>query len=75
MHSANDFLKMGSALVSGTDESISNLMHHLLIVAHNLEEASQNLNRIMESLADQPSQLIFGEPPVPRKVEAETGNR
>ena len=75
MHSANDFLKVGSSLVSGTDESISNLMHHLLIVAHNLEKASENLNRIMELLADQPSQLIFGDPPVPRQVEAEIGNR
>jgi len=75
MHSANDFLKMGSSLVSGTDESISILMHRLLIVAHNLEKASVNLNQIMETLADQPSQLIFGEPPAPRKVEAEKGNR
>ena len=75
MHSANDFLKMGSSLISGTDESISNLMHHLLIVAQNLEKASENLNQIMELLADQPSQLIFGDPPMPREVEAEIGNR
>ena len=75
MHTANAFLKKGSALVSGTDESISNLMHHLLIVAQNLETASENLNQIMEVLADQPSQLIFGDPPVPREVEAEVENR
>ncbi|MBT8366984.1 MAG: hypothetical protein KJP23_20020, partial [Deltaproteobacteria bacterium] len=75
MRNANDFLKKGSVLVSGTDESISNLMHHLLIVAHNLEKASENLNEITELLADQPSQLIFGDPPVPREVEAETGSR
>jgi phospholipid/cholesterol/gamma-HCH transport system substrate-binding protein len=75
MHQANDLLKMGSSLVSGTDESISNLMHRLLIVAHNLEKASINLNQIMETLADQPSQLLFGDPPVPRKVETEKENR
>ena len=75
MHRANDLLKMGSSLVSGTDESISNLMQRLLIVAHNLEKASINLNQIMETLADQPSQLLFGEPPVPRKVETEKENR
>lgn len=75
MHNANVFLKKGSSLVNGTDESISNLMHHLLIVVKNLEKASENLNQIMELLADQPSQLIFGEPPVPREVEAEVGNR
>jgi len=72
---ANDLLMRGSSLVSGTDESISNLMQRLLIVAHNLEKASINLNQIMETLADQPSQLLFGEPPVPRKVETEKGNR
>ena len=43
----------------------------MLIVAQNLEIASENLNQIMELLADQPSQLIFGEPPAPRKVEPE----
>ena len=75
MQRANNLLQRGSSLVSSTDESISQFMHRLLIVAHNLEKASINLNQIMETLADQPSQLLFGEPPVPRKVEAEMGNR
>ena len=75
MQRANDLLKLGSSLVGSTDESISHLMHRLLIIAHNLEKASINLNQIMETLADQPSQLLFGEPPVPRKVEAEMPNR
>ena len=75
MQRALDLLQRGSSLVSSTDESISQFMHRLLIVAHNLEKASINLNQIMETLADQPSQLLFGEPPVPRKVEAEMGNR
>jgi phospholipid/cholesterol/gamma-HCH transport system substrate-binding protein len=75
MQNANDLLKKGSVLVGGTDESISNLLNHLLIVAHNLEKASENLNEITELLADQPSQLIFGDPPVSRKFESETGSR
>jgi len=75
MQRANDLLLRGSALVSDTDESISNLMHPLVIVAHNLETASINLNQIMETLADQPSQLLFGEPPVPRKVDSQNANR
>jgi hypothetical protein len=37
----------------------------------NLERTSENLNRISEILADQPSQLLFGEPPLPREVEPE----
>ena len=75
MHNANLLLKRGSSLVGETDESISNLMPHLLVVAQNLEKASENLNQIMELLADQPSQLIFGAPPVGREVEAEMENR
>ena len=75
MYNANLLLKKGSSLVGETDESISNLMPHLLVVAQNLEKASENLNQIMEILADQPSQLIFGAPPVGREVEAEMENR
>ena len=75
MYNANLLLKKGSSLVGETDESISNLMPHLLVVAQNLEKASENLNQIMELLADQPSQLIFGAPPVGREVEAEMENR
>jgi phospholipid/cholesterol/gamma-HCH transport system substrate-binding protein len=71
MTNANHLLEKGSSLVSDTDDSISDLMHHLLAVARNLEKASENLNQIMELVADQPSQLIFGEPPVPRVVEKE----
>lgn len=75
MANANIFLQKGSSLVDGTDESVSNLMHYLEIVAHNLEKASDNLNQIMDTLADQPSQLLFGEPPLPRDVEADIYNR
>jgi len=75
MTNANIFLQKGSSLVDGTDESVSNLMHYLVIVAHNLEKASDNLNQIMDTLADQPSQLLFGEPPLPRDVEADIYDR
>ena len=75
MTNANIFLQKGSSLVDGTDESVSNLMHYLVIVAHNLEKASDNLNQIMDILADQPSQLLFGEPPLPRDVEADIYDR
>lgn len=71
MNNANIFLEKGSSLVSGTDDSISQLMHHLLSVAQNLEKASESLNQMTELLVDQPSQLLFGEPPVPRDIEKE----
>lgn len=74
MQNANILLDEGSALVGGTDASVSELMHHLLNAARNLETASDNLDRLMEILADHPSQLMFGQPPRPRNVEAEAGN-
>jgi len=71
MENANLFLEKGTSLFRGTEDSISHLERRLLVVLQNLEKASENLNRLTELLADQPSQLIFGEPPVPRKVEPE----
>ena len=73
MEKANILLNKGTSLVSGTDASISELMQHLMIAARNMELASQNLNQLMELLADQPSQLLFGEPPKPRNVDAADG--
>ena len=73
MEKANILLSKGTSLISGTDESVSELMQHLLVAARNLELASQNLNQLMELLADQPSQLLFGDPPKPRNVDTATG--
>jgi phospholipid/cholesterol/gamma-HCH transport system substrate-binding protein len=70
MKKANILLDEGTSLVSGTDASISELMQHLVVVTQNMESASENLNQLMELLADQPSQLLFGEPPIPRSVDA-----
>lgn len=66
---ANILLEKGQLLVS--DDSLSNLRQYLLAISRNLEQASENINRITEKIADQPSQLIFGEPPEPRKLEGE----
>ncbi len=74
MENANILLKKGSSLVGTTDDSITQFLQQLLIVARNLEKASENLNQIMEQLVDQPSLLLFGEPPHPRTVESEFEN-
>ena len=71
MENANILLSKGTSLVSGTDASISELMHHLTVAAQNLEMASENLNQLMELLADHPSQLLFGDPPRPRNVDGD----
>ena len=71
MYNANILLEKGSSLVNETDDSISQFMYNLLFVAQNLKKASDSLNRITELLADQPSQLLFGEPPAPRRIETD----
>lgn len=66
MANANVFLEKSSSLIGTTDESISQLKSSLLMTAMNLERASENLNRLMELVAEHPPQLLFGEPPAPR---------
>lgn len=69
LENASGFFGKGSVLVGKVDDSYTYLERQLLIIAQNLEKASENLDRLTELLADQPSQLIFGEPPEPRKLE------
>ena len=69
MEKANLLLEKGTSLVSGTDDSLSYFRRHLLVIAQNLEKTSENINRLTELIADHPSNLMFGEPPSPRKLE------
>jgi phospholipid/cholesterol/gamma-HCH transport system substrate-binding protein len=70
---ANLFLDKGSSLASGAEGMVLDLRGHLLITAQNLERASMNLDRLIEIVADQPSQLLFSEPPPPREGESDMG--
>jgi len=55
-------------LTRGTDKTVSRLRRHLLTTTRNLEKSSENLDRMMEILSHQPSQLLFGQPPRPRDL-------
>ncbi len=68
MENASSLFKKGSSLVTGTNESLSYVLEHLSVGAQNLERASENINKLIELLSEQPSQLLFGEPPSPREV-------
>ena len=68
MENASSLFEKGSSLVTGTDESLSYVLEHLSVAVQNLERASENINELIELLSEQPSQLLFGEPPLPRKV-------
>ncbi|MFC1883224.1 MlaD family protein [Thermodesulfobacteriota bacterium] len=59
----------GSSMVSSTDDSIGRILTHMLVVSQNLEKGTEDLNRLIELLTDQPSRLIFDQPQKPKKVE------
>jgi phospholipid/cholesterol/gamma-HCH transport system substrate-binding protein len=71
MENANRVLERGIVLLNNTDTTIFSLRQHLLVTARNMERTSENLNRLSDVIAAQPSQLLFGEPPPRRKVEPE----
>jgi phospholipid/cholesterol/gamma-HCH transport system substrate-binding protein len=75
MENANAFLKKGNFLTEKTGDSLSLLKGHFLVIAQNLEKASENLNRLIESVSDRPSQFMFGEPPMPKKVDQDEEKR
>ena len=75
MENVNVLLEKGTSFISRTDESAIQLRRQLSVSAQNLERATDNLNQFLEVLSDQPSQLMFGEPPDPRIVAPEKKQR
>jgi phospholipid/cholesterol/gamma-HCH transport system substrate-binding protein len=70
VRNANVFLLKASSLAGGTEDTLSEMRSHLITTSRNLETASENLNRVLEIIAEQPSQILFGEPP-PARPSAE----
>jgi len=62
-------LNDGSVLINGVDTKLYHLQQSLLVTSRNLEKTSTDLSRLIELLLDQPSQLVFGEPPPSKKIE------
>ena len=71
MVNAEDFMDRGRSLIENSEQKLSNLQRHLIVMLQNLEKATDNLNRFVESIADRPSQLIFGQPPPSQRFEPE----
>jgi len=67
----NTLLEKGADFISRTDDAAIQLKRRLYVSAQNLERVTDHLNQFMELIADQPSQLIFGEPPAARLVAPE----
>jgi phospholipid/cholesterol/gamma-HCH transport system substrate-binding protein len=72
LKNVNTAIERTASLATGADETFSYMRRNLLVSAQNLEKASENLNRLLEVLARQPSQLVFGEPPPRRTMEPES---
>jgi phospholipid/cholesterol/gamma-HCH transport system substrate-binding protein len=49
--------------------SLQNLYRQLSTISRKLDQASETLNDALERIRQQPSQLLFSNPPKPRKVE------
>ena len=60
-------VNQGSVLLKHTDSEITQLTQHLRVTLINLERASIKLDQTLEMISDQPSQLLFGDPPPHRK--------
>ncbi|RPJ01146.1 MAG: MCE family protein [Deltaproteobacteria bacterium] len=73
IENANNLMEKGSSLVAGADDTVSHLKKNLVVTVQNLAHASESLNRLIELLMDQPSQLLLGDAPLPRKIELDTG--
>lgn len=71
MRTANAFLEKASSLAGGTEDTLYDLRGHLLATARNLEKASETLTRVLETVAEQPSRVLFGEPPPARRIESQ----
>lgn len=69
MKHADTLMDDGSELVKDADVKLSTLQRQVLTTLQNLEKASYNMNRLLELISDQPSQIIFGEPPSEKNVE------
>ena len=69
MDNAKRLLLRGTGFIESTDNNMYKLMVNLTVTLKNIEKASENLNRTLEVIADQPSQLVFGQPVPPRKID------
>ena len=64
----NQFTRETSNIAVSTGQSLVQLNRQMQEIGRHLEQATGNLNRAVEEFASQPSQLLFREPPPPRKL-------
>ena len=67
--SMNSLLAKSSALVSGSDAALVQLRPNLFSAVQNIEKVTDGLNMLLDQLGQQPSRLLYGQPPRLRQEE------
>lgn len=67
---AATLLTSAGGVLDQTGEGMTSLNRQLIAIAQEVERASTNLNRLLERVAEQPSDIIFSQPP-PRRLPYE----
>ena len=67
MEQANAVIGKGNRVVSAADERIGVLYEELRATLRNVQRATENLSRLLDRLSEQPSLLLYGRPPEPRR--------
>ena len=57
-------MESATALLQGTDHKVGTLQRQAMTTLDRIEQAAASLNRLLEQLANQPSQVIFSAPAV-----------
>lgn len=68
MTQAQPVLTNADHTLSAAENGIATLNQHMIVVGQQLEQATAKLNTLLDRINDQPSQLLFGEPP-PRRLD------
>ncbi|MBF0119249.1 MAG: MCE family protein [Desulfobacterales bacterium] len=69
MKNANLMITNLTKVINNTDSKLFNIERHVLVTLQNIESATEHLNRLIEITSEQPSQLLFGEPPKQRDIK------
>jgi phospholipid/cholesterol/gamma-HCH transport system substrate-binding protein len=66
---SNAMIQNGNGLIQDSRFHLSNIDREILKALKNLETTSKNMNRLIQQVNDQPSVLLFSEPPAQKSVE------
>ncbi len=66
---SNIMIQNGNSLIQDSRYHLSNMDRELIKALKQLDAASKNLNRLIQQVQDQPSVLLFSEPPEPKPIE------